>query len=509
MDEIKDFFSKFFNTDNFPARWHCGQWSDFHGWLYIISDVAIWAAYYTIPLLLIHFIKKKKDIPFPKIFWLFSAFILACGTTHLIDAVIFWFPIYRVSAMVRLLTAIVSWATIYMIYKILPDALLLKTPAALELEVKQRTEELQVSMQKMRFLADAMPQIVWTAKPDGSRDYFNEPALHFTGKKIEQLLGWKWLDIVHPDDREATSQKWQQSIDGATEFEMENRLLSADGNYYWHLTRALPSKNENGEVSLWVGTATEVEHHKQNAEILEKKVAERTEQLRQVNEELSRSNSDLEQFAAVASHDLQAPLRTISNYLDLLGKKNEGKFDEQNLNYINRSINASERMRNLIGSLLRFSQINASQLVTEKVDLNKILSNVLANIEDLKNTKHAQISYSNLPILFADPIQIEQLLQNLIANGINYNSSNTPTISIDSRESEYEHVISVRDNGLGIPKEYLSKIFEVFTRLQSDNQGSGLGLSISKRIVDKHNGKIWVESEVGQGTTFYFSIPKS
>lgn len=508
MDDIEDFFSKFLNTDNFPPRWYCGKWSDFHGWLYILSDVAIWAAYFTIPFVLLHFIRRKKDLPFPKIFWLFGAFILACGTTHLIDAIIFWYPIYRVSAFVRLLTAIVSWATIYSIYKILPDALSLKTPAALERQVHERTEELNISMQKMRFLADAMPQIVWTARPDGYRDYFNEPSLRFTGKTIDELSGWQWTDIIHPDDRERTIEKWQDSLKTVTEFEIENRLRAADGNYYWHLTRALPSKDENGHVLIWVGTATEIEQHKKSAEILENKVAERTEQLRQVNEELSRSNADLEQFAAIASHDLQAPLRTISNYLGLIAEKNQDKFDEQTANYITRTINASQRMRSLIDSLLSFSQINAAKAVIEEIDLNEIMGSVLANIEALQHNKNAQIVYLNLPKINADAIQIGQLLQNLISNGINYNTNETPSIRINAKETEKEHTISVTDNGIGIPDEYLSKIFDVFTRLQSDKKGSGLGLSICKRIVDKHNGKIWVESVMDSGTTFYFTIPK-
>jgi hypothetical protein len=109
MNEFKEFIEKFFNTSSFTARWHCGKWSEFHGWLYILSDVAIWAAYFTIPIILIRFIRRKKNLPFRRIFWLFGAFILACGATHLIDAIIFWFPIYRISAFVRLLTALISW----------------------------------------------------------------------------------------------------------------------------------------------------------------------------------------------------------------------------------------------------------------------------------------------------------------------------------------------------------------------------------------------------------------
>lgn len=508
MDEVKDFFNQFFNTDSFPARWHCGKWSEFHGWLYIISDIAIWAAYFTIPFLLIHFIRRKKDVPFPKIFWLFGGFILACGATHLIDAIIFWIPIYRVSALVRLFTAVISWATIYALYKVLPNAFSLKTPAELEKQVSERTDELHRSVLKMRFLADAMPQMVWTAKPDGTRDYFNEPTLKFTGRTIENLLGWKWTGIIHPDDRELTEKRWSESLNNGTGFEIENRLLAADGKYYWHLTRALPHKDENDNILIWVGTATQIEHHKRAAEILEQKVAERTEQLREVNAELSQSNADLEHFAAVASHDLQAPLRTITNYLDLILEKNRDKVDEQTTNYINKTINASMRMRNLIDKLLSFSQINSAHVILDDLDLNEVMGSVLANIEDLKEKKNAAINYGQLPTVYGDEVQIGQLLQNLITNAINYNSSDIPVVTVEAEENTKEHIIRVSDNGVGIKEEYLSKIFEVFTRLQADVQGSGLGLAICKRIIDKHNGKIWVESQEGKGTSFFFTLPK-
>ncbi len=137
--QVKDFFTKIFNTADWPPRWHCGSWTDFHGWLYILSDVAIWAAYFAIPLLLIRIIKRRKDIiPFPKILWLFIAFILFCGTTHLIDALIFWWPAYRLSALVRFLTAIISVTAVFALYKILPMVYQLRTADQLEAEIEER-----------------------------------------------------------------------------------------------------------------------------------------------------------------------------------------------------------------------------------------------------------------------------------------------------------------------------------------------------------------------------------
>lgn len=138
FSQIGDFFSKIFNTADWPARWHCGNWSDFHGWLYILSDVSIWAAYFAIPFLLFRILKERKDIPFSRIFWLFIAFIMLCGTTHLLDAIIFWWPAYRLSALIRLATGIVSIFTVYALYKIIPIIHKLRTLDQLEAEIEER-----------------------------------------------------------------------------------------------------------------------------------------------------------------------------------------------------------------------------------------------------------------------------------------------------------------------------------------------------------------------------------
>lgn len=138
LNQVQDFFSNLFDTSNWPPRWHCGTWTDFHGWLYIISDIAIWTSYFLIPILLIRMITRRKDVPFLKIFWLFGAFIILCGTTHLIDAAIFWWPAYRLSAFIRFLTAVVSVFTVYALYKVLPQIFSLRTVAELEHEINER-----------------------------------------------------------------------------------------------------------------------------------------------------------------------------------------------------------------------------------------------------------------------------------------------------------------------------------------------------------------------------------
>lgn len=140
MDQVSDFFAKLFSTRGFPPRWHCGDWTQFHGWLYVASDIVIWLAYFIIPTILILFIQRRRDLPFPPVFWLFGAFIVLCGTTHLVDSIMFWAPAYRVNALVRVATAIVSMITVLHLIKILPQALSLKDARAFDLERSRRLE---------------------------------------------------------------------------------------------------------------------------------------------------------------------------------------------------------------------------------------------------------------------------------------------------------------------------------------------------------------------------------
>jgi len=140
MNEVSEFFAKVFQTTGFPPRWHCGEWSNFHGWLYIGSDVAIWLAYFIIPVILIMFIQKRRDVPFLPVFWLFGGFIILCGTTHIVDVILFWAPVYRLSAMVRFATALISMFTVFQLIKIVPDALSLKSAGAFDAEKARRLD---------------------------------------------------------------------------------------------------------------------------------------------------------------------------------------------------------------------------------------------------------------------------------------------------------------------------------------------------------------------------------
>ena len=225
-------------------------------------------------------------------------------------------------------------------------------------------------------------------------------------------------------------------------------------------------------------------------------------------EELKHSNEELEQFAYISSHDLQEPLRTITSYLQLLQRKYQGNLDDKADKYINFAIEGAARMQNLIIDLLDYSRVGTGDDEPESIDCKFILNKVLFDIKALIKENNATISHDPLPEVMADSTQIVQVFQNLIINGIKFHGEEAPKIHISAEKIASEWVFSVQDNGIGIDPQYSERIFEIFKRLNSRERypGTGIGLSICKKIVERHGGRIWVESELGKGSTFYFTL---
>ena len=192
MEQVIDFFKKLFDYSDWPPRWHCGRWTEFHGWLYIISDLLIWSAYFSIPLVIIKFISKKQDVKFVKLYFLFAAFILACGATHFLDAITFWIPVYRLNALVRLITGVLSWTTVFYIIKLLPTAFSLKTQQELETEIEQRKkaeDQYKNSEEQIQTLFNAAPDAVIVIDAEGHIIKWNP--------KATSLFGWAQEEVMH------------------------------------------------------------------------------------------------------------------------------------------------------------------------------------------------------------------------------------------------------------------------------------------------------------------------
>ncbi len=241
---------------------------------------------------------------------------------------------------------------------------------------------------------------------------------------------------------------------------------------------------------------------KQSNEELEKLIHERTEILKQ-------SNEQLQQFAKIASHDLQEPLRAVQGFATLLAAGTEGKLDKDCTEFIEFIVDGTNRMRQLINSILLHSQINAADSLNQVTDCNSVIDEVLANLQDSIEAAKANLDIDSMPHVAVDRSQVVQLFQNLIGNAIKYKGASPPWITISARQVTHQWLFSIRDNGMGIEQKYADRIFDMFSRLNSKTQypGTGIGLAICKRIVTSHGGSIWVESHPGQGSIFMFTLP--
>ena len=230
---------------------------------------------------------------------------------------------------------------------------------------------------------------------------------------------------------------------------------------------------------------------------------------RRTQEELARSNRDLEQFAYVASHDLQEPLRMVATYTQLLAERYQGKLDENADKYIHYAVEGALRMQTLVKDLLAFSRVGRKQETLRETDCNLVVRNVIANLQSLIQESGARIDYEALPVLVADPSELLQLFQNLIGNAIKFRGAEPPEICITARKEKKEWLVSIKDNGIGIEPQHVEDVFVIFKRLHTREEypGSGIGLAICKKIVEHNQGHIWVESQPGMGSTFQFTWP--
>lgn len=297
--------------------------------------------------------------------------------------------------------------------------------------------------------------------------------------------------------------------------EVRQKALEQINNYGYFKNLEMDIKHKSGRaVHILISAYTVLIHGEKHAinvvyDITEKKQAE--DQLKKRTEELAISNQDLEQFAYIASHDLQEPLRMVTSFLQLLEKHLDKKLDKDGKEYMAFAVDGSRRMKSMIEDLLSYSRIMSRKIELEKVDLNELLEDALQDLREKIKDTNAKIVCKKLPSLTIDKIKFTRLFLNLIGNAIKFSRTGvTPTVEIAYNERGDEYLFWVKDNGIGINKDYEEKIFMLFQRLNPIGQyeGTGIGLAECKKIVEMHGGKIWVESEMEKGSVFYFTIRK-
>ncbi len=364
-------------------------------------------------------------------------------------------------------------------------------------ERKHAEEELQRSEARYRTLVQATDDAIFAKDADGRYITVNTEHARRLSMKSEDVVGKTPLQVFPEDVGEKIRADDLQTMQSGKAVETENTVETPDGVRVF-LVRKVPIKTDDGNITGLLGISRDITERKQAEEELARQARE-----------LTRSNRELENFAYVASHDLQEPLRMVSSYVQLLERRYKDKFDDAAGEFIGFAVDGATRMQTLINDLLAYSRVGTMGKAFEETDCNAVLVDVESNLETAISESDATIQYAGLPKVMADPVQLIQLFQNLVGNSIKYRGDSPPEVSLAAEQDGDGWLFSVRDNGVGFDPQYAKRIFGIFQRLHGRGEypGTGIGLAICQKIVERHRGRIWAESKPDEGSTFFFTLP--
>jgi PAS domain S-box-containing protein len=366
-------------------------------------------------------------------------------------------------------------------------------------ERKQAEEEIKISKERLLFATEGANLGIWNWDTITGELIWSNKCKTLFGIPLDEAMSYqRFSDALHPDDRERTDMAVKDALDNHKDYDIEYRSLWPDGSIHWLAAKGRGYYDKTGKALRLEGIVLD---------ITKRKIAE--QYLQKTLDDLKRSNEELEQFAYVASHDLQEPLRMVSSYTQLLERRYKDKLDKDAEDFINFAVDGATRMQRLINDLLDYSRVTTRGKKFEQVDIQSVVGQVFANLQNRIEESHAIITQDDLPVVEADESQMIRLFQNLIDNALKFRSDTPPRVHISAHKEGGFHVFTVSDNGIGIDSQHTDRIFLIFQRLGSsrDYPGTGIGLAICKRIVERHGGKIWFESKVGNGSKFFFTIP--
>jgi PAS domain S-box-containing protein len=358
-------------------------------------------------------------------------------------------------------------------------------------EREEALRDAEKARERFRFMAESMPQKIFTATPSGDVDYYNRQWIEFTGLPFEQIKDWGWTQFIHPDDLEENVRTWRSSVETGEPFHFQHRVRRADGAYRWHLSRAHAMRDASGNISMWIASNTEIHEQKEK------------------EDELRRANEDLQQFAYSASHDLQEPIRNVAVYSEIVAKRYYSALDQDGRQFLGFLTEGGRRLATLIDDLLAYTKAGLIESSAVRVDSSTALNLVLSSLAESIRQCNGIVTYDALPEIGMSQTHLQQVLQNLITNALKYRKDEPPEIHVSAARQGTAWRFAVRDNGIGIEPEYKEKIFGVFKRLHRNYSGTGIGLAICQRVVERYGGRIWVESSPGRGATFFFTVPEA
>jgi PAS domain S-box-containing protein len=369
---------------------------------------------------------------------------------------------------------------------------------AIRTDITKRKLGEEAREQRLAAVVESSDDAIISKTLDGTITTWNPGAQKLFGYSPSEAIG-KPLRMLLPPDRANEESDILERIGRGERLEhFESVRIRKDGSAVDVSMTISPIKDSTGAIIGASKIARDITEHKLTDQRLAAKA-----------EELARSNQELEQFAYVASHDLQEPLRMVASYTQLLAERYQGKLDANADKFIRYANEGALRLQVLIHDLLAFSRLGSSGSTCEKVDCNAVMKEVLHSLGPAMLESGAVVNFAGLPVVWADPSQMTQVFQNLIGNAIKFRKPEPPVISVQAEKVGRNWQFTVRDNGIGIAPEYAENIFVVFQRLHARTEypGNGIGLAICKKIVERYGGKIWVEAQLGRGSTFKFTLP--
>ena len=374
--------------------------------------------------------------------------------------------------------------------------------------VNQRAQEkLRRSEEQFRLLVDGVKDYsIFMLDQTGHVVSWNTGAEQIKGYRADEILGHHFSCFYTPEDIE--SEKPERELESAAKdgrYEEEGWRLRKDGSRFWASVVITALRDASGVLRGFAKVSRDITKR------VEAETAERKRQALELRAvELKRSNDELQQFAYVAAHDLQEPLRMVTSYTQLLGKRYKGRLDADADEFISFAVDGAQRMKLLIQGLLAYCRVETKGEALRETSSAAALDQALAKLQGAIEDSGAVVSHDPLPTVTADSVQLAELFQHLVTNAIKYHGVDPPHVHVSAkRNSDREWVFSVRDNGIGIESQYFAKIFVMYQRLHGQNEiaGSGMGLAVCKKIAERHRGRMWVESSLGNGSTFYLALP--
>lgn len=375
---------------------------------------------------------------------------------------------------------------------------------------------LKDSEERLRFMAESMPQKIFTATADGSIDYFNPQWVAYTGLSFEKIRDWGWLQFIHPDDVDDNVRLWKHSVKTGEPFQLEHRFRQADGEYRWHLSRAHALKDASGSIIMWIGSNTDIEDFRRTTE-RKLELEDIAVVLREQQTQLVTLNDAKDEFIALASHQLRTPATGVKQYTGMLLEGYAGNVTDEQRDMLERVYDSNERQLTIVNDLLNVARVDAG-----KVRLNRSSFDIVQVVSDVLQEQAAKFSTRRQKLIFnkpegasdidvhADKALMRMVLENLIDNAGKY-SQEGKTISVCLRQTALQTEIYIEDKGVGISKTDQARLFQKFTRidnpLSAAVSGSGLGLYWAKEIIDLHQGELTVTSRSRTGSTFTVKLP--